>query len=352
MLQVSAVIYGNSLTTWGLALGLALAVYIATRLVQRVAVARLKAMVERTKTDLDNIAVDLLQQTRWYFLIAFAVYMGSLVLKLAPEGHDALKKVLMLAFFLQVALWGNTLITHWIQGYARRMLAQDAVTATTVSALGVLGRLVMWSLVGLLALQNVTGIRLDTLIAGLGIGGIAIGLAVQNILGDLFASLSIVLDKPFVIGDFIIVGDMMGTVEHIGLKSTRIRSLTGEQIVFGNNDLLQSRIRNYKRMQERRILFTLGVTYQTPLEKLQAIPGIIREVIEAQENVRFDRAHFKSYGAFSLDFEIVYYVLVPDYNVYMDVQQQINLEIYRRFAAEGIEFAYPTQTIFLEKTGS
>jgi len=191
------------------------------------------------------------------------------------------------------------------------------------------------------------GVDITALIAGLGIGGIAVALALQNVLGDLFASLSIVLDKPFVIGDFIIVDDLLGTVEHIGLKTTRVRSLFGEQLVFSNSDLLNSRIRNYKRMHERRIVFSLGVTYQTPYEKLAAIPDIIREIIELQEQVRFDRAHFKEYGDFALEFEIVYYMLVPDYNAYMDTQQAINLALYERFEKEGISFAYPTQTLYV-----
>ncbi|MBZ0254689.1 mechanosensitive ion channel family protein, partial [bacterium] len=187
------------------------------------------------------------------------------------------------------------------------------------------------------------------LVTGLGIGGIAIALAVQKVLGDLFASLSIVLDKPFVNGDFVIFDTVLGSIEHIGIKSTRIRSLTGEQIVCSNSDLLNTRIRNFKRMHERRVVFALGVTYQTPADKLEKIPGYIREIIESKDTVRFDRSHFKSYGDFSLNYEIVYYVLSPDYLVYMDIQQAINLEIYRKFEQEGIEFAYPTQTLFLDK---
>jgi len=184
-------------------------------------------------------------------------------------------------------------------------------------------------------------------LASLGIGGIAVALAMQNILGDLFASLSIAIDKPFVIGDFIVLGEEMGTVEQVGLKTTRIRSLGGEQIILSNNDLLQSRIRNYKRLQERRAVFAIGVTYDTPADKLERIPELIRQAIEAQADARFDRAHFKSFGASSLDFEAVFYVLKPDYNVFMNVQQAINLQLVRSFAGQGIEFAFPTQTLHL-----
>jgi small-conductance mechanosensitive channel len=249
---------------------------------------------------------------------------------------------------LQVATWANVAITAIIKGRISATREEDPAEATTMAALGFLVRLVVWAVLILAALDNL-GIEIAPLLAGLGVGGIAVALAVQNVLGDLFASLSIVLDKPFVIGDFIVVGDMAGTIENVGLKTTRVRSLSGEQLVFANSDLLDSRIRNYKRMFERRILFTIGVTYQTPREQLQRIPTMIREAVEAQENARFDRSHFKAYGNFSIDFETVYYVRLPDYNVYMDVQQDINLAIHEAFENEGLEFAYPTQTVIIEK---
>jgi small-conductance mechanosensitive channel len=202
--------------------------------------------------------------------------------------------------------------------------------------------------VALLTLDNL-GIDITALVAGLGIGGIAVALAVQNIFGDLFASLSITLDRPFVVGDFLTVGEVLGTVESIGIKSTRLRSLSGEQIVMPNSDLLSSRVRNYGRMLERRVVFATAVTYETPIDLLERIPRLIREIVEAQTDTRFDRSHFAAHGAASLDFETVYYVRSPDYNRYMDIQQAINLAVYRRFAAEGIEFAFPTQTVFVRQ---
>ncbi len=201
----------------------------------------------------------------------------------------------------------------------------------------------------LLVLDNL-GVNITALVAGLGVGGIAVALAMQTILGDLFASLSIVLDKPFVVGDFLIIGDLLGSVEYVGLKTTRLRSLSGEQLVFSNSDLLGSRIRNYGRMYERRVQFNIGVTYQTPRDRLVKIPQIIREAVEQQSDTRFDRSHFKEYGDFSLVFESVYYVMGPDYNKYMDIQQAINLHIHERFEQQGIEFAYPTQTLFVQQT--
>jgi len=224
----------------------------------------------------------------------------------------------------------------------------NADAVTTVSSVGFITKILLWTIILLIALDNL-GINISALVAGLGIGGIAVALAVQNILGDLFASFSIFLDKPFVIGDFIIVDTYLGTIEHIGLKTTRVRSLSGEQLVFANADLLKSRIRNYKRMYERRVVFTLGVIYQTSYEKLKKIPEIIQDIIEKQTQTRFDRAHFKEYGPYSLNFEIVYWVESPDYNLYMNIQQKTNLEIFQRFDDENIEFAYPSQSLYINK---
>jgi small-conductance mechanosensitive channel len=208
--------------------------------------------------------------------------------------------------------------------------------------------LVIWAGVVLFALDNL-GVDITALVAGLGIGGVAIALALQNVLGDLFASLAIVLDKPFVLGDFVRVDDMVGTVEHVGLKTTRIRALSGEQLVFANNDILGSRLQNFGRMFERRIVFTVGVTYQTPRASLEKIPGIIQDAIEAQDDVRFDRSHLSAYGDFSINFESVWFVLSPDFATYMDRQQAIYFAIHEAFEHAAIEFAYPTQTLFLER---
>jgi len=255
---------------------------------------------------------------------------------------------------MQTAAWGNALIGHAVGREARQKIGKDAAQATMMGAAGFLAKVALWTVVLLVALDNL-GFNITALIAGLGVGGIAVALGLQSILGDLFASLSIVLDKPFVIGDFIIVEQYQGTVERIGLKTTRMKSLSGEQIVFSNSDLLKSRIRNYQRMQERRIVFSLGIAYQTSREKLESIPSMIQEIISRQEAVRFDRAHFKEFGESSLNFEIVYFVESPDYALYMEKQQKINLELYQRFAEEGIQFAYPTRRIFVrteEATGA
>jgi small-conductance mechanosensitive channel len=247
-----------------------------------------------------------------------------------------------------VALILNHAIKFLIDRYRRKKIESNAAAVTTLSSIGFVLKTLLWFILLLVVLDNY-GVNVTALVAGLGISGIAVALAVQNVLGDLFASFSIVFDKPFVIGDFIIVGDFMGTVEYVGLKTTRVRSLSGEQLIFSNTDLLKSLIRNFKRMFERRVVFTIGVLYQTSYEKLIEIPEMIQSIIESHSQARFDRAHFKEYGAYSLNFEIVYWIQDPDYNVYMDIQQAINLSIFRQFKEKGIQFAYPTQTLLIEK---
>ncbi len=338
--------YGNSVQTWLLATALALVVVLALGLVKSFVVRHLTSLSDRTANELDDLAAAVLERTRGFFLFALGVLAGAQLLLLPDQIRDAIRALVFLATLLQLAIWGNAAIGVSLQRYTSRKMEEDAASATTVRFVGFLLRLGLWVLIGLVALDT-AGVDITALIAGLGVGGIAVALAVQNILGDLFASLSIVLDKPFVIGDFIIVGDMMGTVEHIGLKTTRIRSLSGEQLVFSNNDLLSSRIRNYKRMEERRALFRFGVVYQTPREQLEGIPDLVREAVEARDNTRFDRAHFAGFGDSSLDFEVVYYMLVPDYNAYMDTQQAINLDLFARFEELGIDFAYPSRTVYL-----
>lgn len=285
-------------------------------------------------------------KTNMLFIIALSLLAGLQWVQVADRVSRWNYSLLIIVIIVQGGLWVNACIGFWIRRTERKYEVEDAGKLTTLKAMGTVARILVIAIVGILALDQVPGVEVSALVASLGIGGIAVALALQNVLADLFASLSISLDKPFALGDFVIVDNYLGVVEKIGLKTTRIKSLSGEQLIFSNNDLLRSRIRNYKRMQERRVPFTVGVTYQTPREKLEEIPGIFEDVLKRQENVRFDRAHFKEYGPYSLNFEFVYYVLSPDYNVYMDIQQAINFGLHEEFEKRGIEFAYPTQTIF------
>ena len=338
---------GNTLQNWLVALCIMVVAFAVLKIIHRVAISRLSKLAATTYTQIDDLLVSMLKQTKFLILLVASAYMASYALTLKPSIMALWQKAVVLILILQGGLWASAGISFALGRTLQKRMDQDASSATTISLLGFVARLILWVIVLLLILDNL-GVNITGLIAGLGIGGIAVALAVQNILGDLLASLSIVLDKPFVIGDTIVVDKLTGTIEHIGLKTTRLRSIDGEELIFSNNDLLKSRIHNYKRMQERRVVFNLGITYQTPLEKLTSVNEMVRTIIEAQPQVRFDRVHFKEYGDSSLNYEVDYFVTNPDYKMYMDVQQAINLDIFRRFREEGIEFAYPTRTVYLQ----
>ncbi len=343
---------GNPLLSWLLALAAFLATFVVLRLVLTTLGTRLVGLAARTRTRWDDIAGGALEKTKPSLLLVISLYAGAGVLSHTGGVDSVLKSVAIIALIVQGAIWASEGIRRWATIQREEQLAEHAAVVMTMDVISVAARFVLWTIVGLLTLENM-GVHVTALVAGLGVGGVAVALAAQSILGDLFASVAIVLDRPFVLGDFLIVGDYLGAVEEIGLKTTRIRSLSGEQVIFSNTDLLKSRVRNYGRMYERRVVFKVGVTYQTPRDKLETIPTIIRDAIEAHgERVRFDRSHLQSYGDFAILFETVFYVTGPDYNTYMDIQQAIYLAMHERFEDEGIEFAYPTQTLFVEESPS
>ena len=335
----------NNFHTWLIALAVAVVVFFILRLTRGLLVHYAARMAEREKGDWFHDLESVLRRTKTWILLILAACCGSFLLGLPESALPIVGKVAVISLLIQAALWANALVVSAVKRFAERRKDTDAASATTISALGFVGRMAIWTAAVLLAVANL-GIDVTAMVAGFGIGGIAVALAAQNILGDLFASASIVLDKPFVLGDFIIVDDKMGNVEYIGLKTTRLRSLSGEQLIFSNADLLKSRIHNYKQMYERRVVFTIDVTYDTPCEKVSAISAMLREAVESQERVRFDRAHFARFGESALIFEVVFYVLAAEYGVYMDIQQAINLTILRRFTDENIEFAFPSRTVY------
>jgi small-conductance mechanosensitive channel len=318
-------------------------VYAALSLIRRLMRRRIEALRAAPQTDLTKGRAfvaglnGIIAATSSLFMWITAIAAGSHVFTFTSTVRSVIDSLFVVAFVLQGAVWASVGLGATLEHFARRRGDGRSVQGAT-SIIELIGRAVLWSVALLLVLDNL-GINVTALVAGLGIGGIAIGLAAQSILGDLFASLSIVLDKPFEVGDFVITGEYMGTVERIGLKTTRLRSLSGEQIVISNADLLASRIRNYKRMAERRVVFTVAVVYGTPHDKLAMIPQMIRAVIEAEKRTRFDRCHFAQFADFALSFETAYYVLSADYNEHMDTLQAINLAIYKRFTEEGISFA-------------
>jgi small-conductance mechanosensitive channel len=327
------------------ALGVAFGAWIVLVLAARYGRRILAHVAQRTGARWGDLLSEALARTSKLLMLVVALYLGSGLLDLPARLERLFALAAVMALLLQAGLWVNRLIGRWIQLKVEASRAREPEGATALSLLAFGARVALWSLIALLALDQL-GFDITALVAGLGIGGVAVALAVQNVLGDLFASLSIVLDKPFVVGDFIVVDALRGTVERVGIKSTHVRSLDGELLVFSNADLLKSRIRNFKRMQERRIQFAVGVTYQTPAGKLREIPRYLKAAVEAQPGTRHDRAHFKEFGNSALVFEVVYYVLDSDFNVYMNVQQAVNLAILETFAREGIEFAYPTRTVY------
>lgn len=338
----------NGLLDWLAASTVGVLTLIALLLVRALARRRYHMMTVTPEPELLELPMHVISSTSLVFLVVIAFYVVLEILNTSPRMDVAANKALVIAGCWQTGIWASTAMLDWLHSKSRQQAA-DKASLGTFSILGIVARIMIWAFVVLLTLDNL-GFNVTTLIAGLGIGGIAIALAVQNILGDLLASLSIVLDKPFVVGDFLVIGDFMGSVEYIGIKSTRLRSLSGEQIVMANADLLGSRVRNYGRMQERRVLFTIGVTYETPRAKLEMIAGAIRTIIESHPKTRFDRCHLAGFGAFSINFECVYYVLDPDYTLFMDFQHRINLEIHEMLEGLKVEFAYPTQKLFVART--
>ncbi len=336
---------GNTMAQWVLAAGIFVGLFLALSM--------LRALVQKRAARLDKVegkpllafVLRLIARVSITLIIVLAAVAGSRALIMNPGLKRGLDLVVVVGLAWQALAWGHVVLDTLIDGFLRRRPGPDGKPDPALIAPMGLVRIIalvgLYASVLLLAAQNL-GIEVTPLIAGLGVTGLAVALAVQNILGDLFSSLSIVLDKPFVVGDYIVVSPThQGTVEKIGLKTTRVRSITGEQLVFANSDLLASRIQNFKRMKDRRVVFTFGLVYQTEPERVERAQQIIREAIERQPRARFERAHLKAFGAAALEFEAVYIVHSPEAEVYMDTQQAINLEILRRFGEEGIEFAFP-----------
>ena len=332
-------ILGISILEWLIALAVLVVTYGLLQGIRRLVLNQINRFSQRVKTAWNGFTYHEVIRTRSFFLLALAFYLASLTLPLQPTPHELIKLVMEAATLLQVAIWGTILIDFLIYDRMQSRTSVDPSMATTMNALNLIARAVLWVIILLIMLENIPGIQVTSLIASLGITGIAVALAVQRILSDLFASLSIALDKPFVLGDLITIDQFQGTVEKIGLRSTRLRSLEGEQLIFSNSDLLNSRIHNYQRMARRRIQFQLRFSPNTTLETLAEIPKIIQDSISGMDGVTFGRAHFKEISASAYIFDVVFYVETPDYAVYMDKQQAVNLQLLRHFQAANVELA-------------
>lgn len=341
-------LYGNPLSSWLAALVVAISTAALARFIKWAARRQIRKAADESGGRVLRILGPALDHTRWFFYLVVAIRFGAELVTLPPNVDRVIAIATTVAVLAQLGIWANAFIGVAVESYQAARQPGDAGATTMAAALGFFGKLAVWVIVLLLVLANL-GIEVTALIAGLGITGIAAALAVQSILGDFIGAISIFFDRPFDIGDFIIVGTDAGNVEKVGLRATRIRALTGEQIVLPNGDLLKNRIRNMRRMQERRIVFNLGVTYGTPRAKLELIPRMLRELIESDPGLRFGRSHFKAYGDFSLVFETVYFVLSPDFDTYMNAQEKLNFAIHAKFEEHGIEFAFPTQTVHLHQ---
>ncbi|HMB17377.1 MAG TPA: mechanosensitive ion channel family protein [Candidatus Paceibacterota bacterium] len=337
---------GNTVGDYVIALGVFIGVTIILKIFQLVVLTKLKELAKRTDTDVDDEIVKIAESLKPIFYIFVALYFGLKALTLASILSQAINVAIIAVLVYQVSKSLNVFIDY-ILDKAREREAQGS-TKTAIQLIGKIVKATIWVIAVLLALSNF-GVNVTSLIAGLGIGGIAVAMAAQNILGDLFNSFVIYFDKPFVVGDFIVVGDKRGTVEKIGIKTTRIRSLSGEEIVFSNTDLTSAKIHNYKKMEKRRASFKFGVTYDTPPEKLNKIPKIVEEVVGSINDVEFDRGFFEKFGDSAIVFEVVYFVDKSDYNLYAERNQEIGFKLKKELNDEGMEMAFPTQTIYLKK---
>ncbi len=344
--------FGMSIASLATALVAAVLAYIVMSFALRFTLSRMRKIAERTETRIDDVLVAVLASTNRLLIALAAILIGVGLLDLPDRWHTRVGQLWFIALALQVALWGMRAIRMSVARYTAKHSSPGMTQVSASATLMSWGlRSILWAVVLLAILSNL-GVNITAFVASLGVGGIAIALAAQTILGDLFASLSIAVDKPFQVGDFVTVGSVAGTVQMIGLKSTRIRSLGGEQIVMGNTEILKQTINNFKTLAERRIVFQFGVTYDATPDQLAEVQQIVKRLVDAQEKMRFDRAHFKGFGDSSLDFELVYYVLDPAYAVYMDVQQQFNLSLMRELEAIGVEFAFPTRTLHIASGGA
>lgn len=334
---------------FSIALGACIVVFLTLRISR----AMIAGLIRRKKKDyyaVNNVAARLISRTSSLFLLVLSAALVAPFFPIIPEGWGAYARTIaIIVGIIQAAAWARELLTAGIVGYAHTRAESSGVLTNAVNLIKTLVAIGVWTIALLMILSNLD-IEITALIAGLGVGGIAIGLAAQSLFKDLFSSLAIVFDQPFLRGDFITFdnGEYLGDVERIGMKTTRIRSLSGEEVIIANSQLLDKEIRNYRRMDERRVLFAVGVLYQTPHEKLRRIPELIESAIKNVEKARFDRSHLKEYAGSSISFETVYWVKDRDYAVYMETNHEVLLNIHKAFEEEGIDFAYPTRTLHVE----
>jgi len=347
---VQRLLLGNSLMDWLVAGIVAAAVWSGLWILRRLSASRYKKYSDAAHRAPLRLVSFLVGNTTQLLFLAVALYAAQESLTLPDKVHHYVYNISLMLFLVQVGLWAGLALRFYLEMKELERGA-DRVFAGSLNIINFIAHLVVWSLLTLVALENL-GVNITALLAGLGVGGVAVALALQNVLGDLFASLSIALDKPFVVGDTLVIDTFTGKVEYIGIKSTRLRSDTGEQIILSNADMLKSRVRNFGRAQEQRALATIRVTYETPADKLQRIPPLLESIVREQANARFERCHLKSLGDSALHFELSYFVQQPNLNPLLDLQQAVNFRIIDEFRRLGVEFDYPTQRVILAQQGN
>ncbi|OGR42163.1 MAG: hypothetical protein A2X35_06785 [Elusimicrobia bacterium GWA2_61_42] len=334
-------VYGYALVAFGASLAL-------LYLIKNIGISRLKALAEKTETDLDDLLIALIAKFRWFEYQLAALFIATRYLNRSLAFDKALKLVILLVFTYRAITIVQTLLSYWINKIAAQRELSGSAKTSVVNSTQVIMRALVWVAAALFVLDNL-GVNISAVLTGLGIGGVAVALAAQAILGDLFNFFVILLDKPFTVGDFVVSDAVSGTIEHIGLKSTRIRSISGEMVVVSNSNLLGSRIRNYQDLTKRRVVFKTGIVYGTKPELLKKIPAIARKAVESVAKAEFDRCNLSDCGAFSLDFETVYYLAEPDYKAYMAAHEAVLLAVLEGLGGAGAELAYPTQTVLVKK---
>ncbi len=320
---------------------------VAVKIFERIVVRTLKKWSRKTDTTFDDFLVSLIEKNALPVFYVLVLQFSLRGLNVKPMIHHA-ASILVTITITFLGIRSVMAGVHYAlqQFWLSQDKENDLSHAKNLNGIITTIKIIVWIIGGILLLDNL-GVKVSAFVAGMGITGIAVALAAQTLLGDLFSHFVIFFDRPFVVGDTIKVDAFIGEVEHIGLKTTRVRSMSGEEIIFSNKNLTDSRVQNFKRLQKRRALFTFGLTYDTPLSALKEMPKLIQAVIENIADTNFDRAHFTGFGDSSLNFEVVYFVTVPAYNRFMDIQQEINLILIEECNTRGIKFAYPTRTIYV-----
>ena len=346
-MNLQTIILGNSLLEYLYALGVFLILVLVLKLFMLYLVKKLQKVAEKTSTDLDDTLIGIVESLKPPFYYFLSFYLATYSIKISDLFKNITEGILTILIVYQIVITSQILIDY-VLGKKFKGKEDNLETQAAIDTIGKITKFVLWVLGIMLVLSNL-GVDVTSLIAGLGIGGVAIAFALKEILADLFSSFAIYFDKPFKIGDSIQVGNDRGTVIKIGIMTTRLKTPQGEELVMSNRELVSSRIQNFKKLKERRGLFSFGVAYETPVNLLRNIPNDIKQIISSIEGVRFDRAHFNRFDESALNFDVVYYVESSDYVKYANTQQEINLKILEKFEEKGIEMAYPTRTVFVKK---